>query len=109
MPSRVVPEFDRLSEKQKQQIENGEFKVSKNNNRMAYQLEPMVENDLEPILSAPVLPGTVQLTPNGNLIVLTRDCQTTGGYPRVLQLMESAINMLAQKTTGNTLKFRLKE
>ncbi|MAB49809.1 MAG: allophanate hydrolase [Flavobacteriaceae bacterium] len=103
------PEFDRLSEKQKQQIENGEFKVSKNNNRMAYQLEPMVENDLEPILSAPVLPGTVQLTPNGNLIVLTRDCQTTGGYPRVLQLMESAINMLAQKTTGNTLKFRLKE
>ena len=101
--------FDRLSEKQKLQLENGEFKVSKYNNRMAYQLEPMVENDLEPILSAPVLPGTVQLTPNGNLIVLTRDCQTTGGYPRVLQLMESAINMLAQKTTGNTLKFRLKE
>jgi len=38
-----------------------------------------------------------------------RDCQTTGGYPRVLQLTQKAINSLSQQTTGSTLKFRLKE
>lgn len=102
-------EFGLLSEKQKQQLFLKDFSVSKNNNRMAYQLEPLLDNNLQPILSSPVLPGTVQLTPNGSLIVLMRDCQTTGGYPRVLQLTKEATNTLAQKTFRNTLKFRLKE
>lgn len=102
-------EFENLSEHQKQQLFSKRFTVSKNNNRMAYQLEPVIENSLKSILSSPVLPGTVQLTPNGTLIVLMRDCQTTGGYPRILQLTERAINILGQKTLGNTLKFRLKE
>ncbi len=103
------PEFNSLPiEKQNQLLETS-FSVSKRNSRMAYQLDPTFENNLEPILTAPVLPGTIQLTPSGQLIVLMRDCQTTGGYPRVLQLTEKAINFLSQKTTGNTLKFRLKE
>ncbi|MCB0398989.1 MAG: biotin-dependent carboxyltransferase family protein [Winogradskyella sp.] len=102
-------EFNKLSVKERRQLEMGEFKVTKLNNRMAYQLEPAIENNLQPILSSPVLPGTVQLTPNGNLIVLMRDCQTTGGYPRILQLTERSMNTIAQKTSGNTLKFRLKE
>ena len=36
-----------------------------------------------------------------------RDCQVTGGYPRVLQLTDGAINMLAQKTTNDTFKFKI--
>ena len=53
------------------------------------------------------MPGTVQLTPSGTLIILMRDCQTTGGYPRVLQLSEQGINTLAQKFTNNTIEFKL--
>ena len=74
---------------------------------MAYQLQESLENSLEPILTSGVLPGTVQLTPSGKLIILMRDCQTTGGYPRVLQLKESAINILAQKYTGQQIRFKL--
>ena len=103
------PEFDKLSEDQKGILFNAELKVSKYNNRMAYQLEPLLNNDLKAIITSPVLPGTVQLTPKGNLIVLMRDCQTTGGYPRVLQLTERSINILSQKSSGNSLKIRLKE
>ena len=103
------PEFRRLSQESQKQLLETSVKVSKLNNRMAYQLEPILENNLKPILTGPVLPGSVQLTPSGQLIVLMRDCQTTGGYPRVLQLTEEGINRLSQKTTGNTLKFRLKE
>jgi len=102
------PEFDRLSEIQKKQLFKNIFTVSKDNNRMAYQLKEPFENTLEPILTSSVLPGTVQLTPSGKLIVLMRDCQTTGGYPRVLQLSEMAINTLAQKFTGDKIKFNLK-
>ncbi|SEQ53539.1 biotin-dependent carboxylase uncharacterized domain-containing protein [Hyunsoonleella jejuensis] len=101
-------EFDRLSEIQKKQLFKTIFTVSKDNNRMAYQLKEPFENNLEPILTSSVLPGTVQLTPSGKLIVLMRDCQTTGGYPRVLQLSEMAINTLAQKFTGDKINFNLK-
>ncbi len=101
------PEFELLTKNQQQQLLSEEFRVSKKNNRMAYQLNELVENNLKPIITSLVLSGTVQLTPSGTLIILMRDCQTTGGYPRVLQLSESAINILAQKFTGNTIHFSL--
>jgi biotin-dependent carboxylase-like uncharacterized protein len=103
------PEFDKLSEAQQLQLFSNKFTISKDNNRMAYQLEETIDNNLKPIITSPVLPGTVQLTPSGKLIVLMCDCQTTGGYPRVLQLKESAINVLAQKFMGSKIKFSLYE
>lgn len=101
------PEFFQLSENQKELLFSMEFTVSKDNSRMAYQLEQTFENKLEAILTSLVLPGTVQLTPHGTLIILMRDCQTTGGYPRVLQLKETHIDVLAQKFTGQTIRFKL--
>jgi allophanate hydrolase subunit 2 len=72
---------------------------------MGYQLKEPIKNRLPQLLTSAVLPGTVQLTPSGKLIVLMRDCQVTGGYPRILQLSRKAINGLAQKSTGDTLQF----
>lgn len=99
------PEFDVLNSRQKQLIEATKFTVSNLNNRMGYQLNELIENSLNPIITSAVLPGTVQLTPGGNLIVLMRDAQTTGGYPRILQLSDDAINLLAQKKTGDQISF----
>ncbi|MFH4968896.1 biotin-dependent carboxyltransferase family protein [Gaetbulibacter sp. M240] len=101
------PEFEFLTKVQQEQLFNSVFHVSKLNNRMAYQLEELLENNLDPILTSGVLPGTVQLTPSGKLIVLMRDCQTTGGYPRVLQLKEEAIAVLGQKKFMDEIKFKL--
>jgi len=101
------PEFENLNAAQIHTLFDQEFTISKKNNRMAYQLDGLIQNDLSDIITSLVLPGTVQLTPSGKLIVLMRDCQTTGGYPRVLQLKEASINTLAQKFTGNKVKFRL--
>ncbi|WP_308992293.1 biotin-dependent carboxyltransferase family protein [Mariniflexile litorale] len=101
------PEFEFLSENEQAFLFKKEFTISKDNNRMAYQLSEPLENSLKPIITSAVLPGTVQLTPSGKLIILMRDCQTTGGYPRVLQLKESAINILAQKFTGGLINFKL--
>ena len=101
-----APEFDLLSVLQKKQLLNTLFTISADNSRMGYKLEEtLAENSLS-MLTSSVLPGTVQLTPSGKLIVLMKDCQATGGYPRVLQMTENAINQLGQKTTGN--QFHLK-
>lgn len=103
------PEFNKLSRSQHEQLFSKTFTVSNTNNRMAYQLNEVLVNNLKPIITSPVLPGTVQLTPSGKLIILMRDCQTTGGYPRVLQLKVSAINVLSQKFSSNSIKFKLVE
>lgn len=103
------PEFYRLPEELKGELLTKKFSISKNNSRMAYQLEGKLENELPSILTQPVLPGTVQFTPGGNLIILMRDAQTTGGYPRIFQLTEESINLLAQKKQGDTIEFQLKQ
>ena len=76
---------------------------------MGYQLNgnPIEKGKEFNMLTAVTIPGTVQLTSAGKLIVLMRDCQTTGGYPRVLQLTENGINRLAQKKTNDSIKFQL--
>lgn len=102
------PEFDKLNKTQKDLLCDIDFSISKYNNRMAYQLTQPLENNLKPILTSLVLPGTVQLTPSGRLIVLMKDCQITGGYPRVLQLSAKAINVIAQCFTGSKISFKLK-
>jgi biotin-dependent carboxylase-like uncharacterized protein len=103
------PEFDALSASQKEVLAEQVFTISNDNSRMGYRLNEVIENMLPSILTSAVLPGTVQLTPSGKLIVLMRDCQVTGGYPRVLQLTNTAINQLAQKNTNDTFQFVLKE
>jgi len=101
------PEFDMLSENQKKKLFSQDYTISKNNNRMAYQLEESLENNLKPIITSLVFPGTVQLTPSGKLIVLMRDCQTTGGYPRIFQLEEKALDVMAQKFSGQQIRFQM--
>lgn len=74
---------------------------------MAIQFKEKVENELSGITTAATLPGTVQLTPQGGLVVLMRDCQVTGGYPRILQLSEMGINSIAQQAPGNSIFFEM--
>jgi biotin-dependent carboxylase-like uncharacterized protein len=100
-------EFASLSADQKQQLFSTTFTITKDSNRMAYQLQEGLLNDLHSILTSAVLPGTIQLTPSGQLMVLMRDCQTTGGYPRILQLSEMAINRLSQKAPGDKFRFKI--
>ncbi|WP_108809394.1 biotin-dependent carboxyltransferase family protein [Aquimarina spinulae] len=103
------PEFDMLNDAQKSKVLESVFTISNTINRMAIQLEEKIPNILSSIITSPVLPGTIQLTPSGSLIVLMRDCQTTGGYPRVLQLTETAINHIAQKRMKEKCSFKLIE
>jgi biotin-dependent carboxylase-like uncharacterized protein len=101
------PEFYLLSEEEKKILNSSGFSVGKNANRMAVQLKEEFKNKLDPIITGPVLPGTVQLTPSGRLIILMKDCQTTGGYPRVLQISEAGMNVISQQVMGDMLQFKI--
>ncbi|MFD0797451.1 biotin-dependent carboxyltransferase family protein [Maribacter chungangensis] len=102
-----APEFDLLTNKQLERLFSGEFPVAKENNRMAYQLNELITGHQISMLTSATLPGTVQFTPAGKLIILMKDGQTTGGYPRILQLSDKAIAILAQKRAGAVVSFKL--
>jgi len=101
------PEFQQLHPNQLEQLFYTEFSVAKENNRMAYQVNETIEGHQVSMLTSATLPGTVQLTPAGKLIILMKDGQTTGGYPRILQLSDEAIAVLSQKKSGDHFAFKL--
>lgn len=65
---------------------------------------PMTTDTPEQI-SAPVAPGTLQLPPDGQPIVLLADAQTVGGYPRLGYVITADLPRLAQLRAGDTLRF----
>ena len=101
------PEYRLLTDQQKKALFGNDFTVAKENNRMAYQLNEPIDGHSISMLTSATLPGTTQLTPSGKLIILMKDGQTTGGYPRILQLSEKSISILSQKRFGDHLSFKL--
>jgi biotin-dependent carboxylase-like uncharacterized protein len=103
------PEWQYLPKLLQNRILKKSFTISEILNRMAYLLVEEIANDLSPILTGPVYPGTVQLTPSGKIMVLMRDAQVTGGYPRILQVDNISLNVLSQKRPGEKIKFSILE
>lgn len=101
------PEYTQLNVLQRKRLTQQPFTISSLWNRMAIQLEELVANNLKSIVTSPVIPGTVQLTPSGRMLILMRDCQTTGGYPRILQLSDQSLDVMAQKQQGNQILFAI--
>jgi biotin-dependent carboxylase-like uncharacterized protein len=99
------PEYEYLTKERLNQIFNKDFQVSKNHNRMACQLEPILPGHALRMITSATLPGTVQITPSGRMIILLRDGQTTGGYPRILQLDGDSQDRVGQKQFGDIVRF----
>ena len=52
------------------------------------------------------VPETVQVPPGGQPIVLMADHQTTGGYPRIAEVIAADAALLAHIPPGGHLAFR---
>jgi antagonist of KipI len=59
------------------------------------------------LVSSPVCFGTVQLLPDGQLVLLMADHQTTGGYPRIAHVITAHHSAIAQKNPGDVLRFKM--
>ena len=100
----IGPEYHRLQKQEKDKL-RGTFTLGRND-RMGYLLQEKVSNKLQGIHTSGVLPGTVQLTQGGQIIILMNDGQTTGGYPRIFQLTDKAKALLSQCAQGQKIKFK---
>jgi antagonist of KipI len=83
------------------------FRISAQSDRMGYRLDgpPLVLQHSMEIVSEPVAFGTVQLPARGSPIILMADRQTTGGYPRILQVASVDLPLLAQAAPGTRVRF----
>lgn len=59
------------------------------------------------IVSEGVAPGSIQVPGDGKPIVLGRDCQTTGGYPKIATVISTDLDRLVQIPMGRNVCFRV--
>jgi antagonist of KipI len=102
-------EWECLSTSAKKILLENNFLIHPSSDRMGYQLKGAalaLERPVE-LVSSAVSFGTVQLLPNGQLIVLMADHQTTGGYPRIAHVVTAHLPKLAQLRPSDTIQFKL--
>jgi len=102
------PEWERFDAKAREAFWSGTFSVSPASDRMGYRLSGPALRLAEPfdMISEAVSFGTVQVPPDGNPIVLMADRQTTGGYPRIAQVIAVDLPVMAQVSPGRNVRFR---
>jgi allophanate hydrolase len=85
------------------------FVISAKLNRMGVRLDDPegLFRDLPPatLVSDAVVPGDVQILGDGTPIVLMRDHQPTGGYPRIATLIGVDFDRFAQMRPGTGVSF----
>jgi antagonist of KipI len=103
------PAWNQLEPRSIQAILKETFHTSLQSNRMGFQLEGPIISTMEQksYLSAGVTRGTMQLLPNGQIIVLMADHQTIGGYPNLGQIILVDLPRLAQMQHQTPIHFRL--
>lgn len=83
------------------------YTVTTSSNRMGYRLSgnALQLKHAQEMISTAVVMGTIQVTPDGNPLILLADAQTTGGYPRIAQVIEVDFPILAQKRPEDKINF----
>jgi len=56
-------------------------------------------------VSDAVVPGDIQILGDGTPIVLMRDHQPTGGYPRIATVVSADLDRFAQLRPGSPVRF----
>ena len=81
--------------------------VSSQSNRMGMRLNShfKINSPISGIASQGICFGTVQLPPSGEPILMLSEHQTTGGYPRLLEVVRSERSKLAQMRPGDQFQF----
>lgn len=120
IPRRFIPDYhkhlvlricwldnDYFTQDDQQKMCKTLYKISKKNNRTAYQLESgNIKPKIAQNISEANTIGSVQITPDGCPIIMLRDCPTIGGYPKIGVVFSLDISKLAQRGSNDYLSFQ---
>ena len=100
--------FDYFSDSAKKIFFNSEFKVTKLTDRMGMRIEGRkLENIISSnIKSEGLVKGVIQVTSDGNPIIMFSDHGTIGGYPKIANVISADFDKLIQMIPGSIVKFQ---
>ncbi|TQR19705.1 biotin-dependent carboxyltransferase family protein [Psychrobacillus vulpis] len=101
-------EFHRFNKESQQIFWEEPYSLTVQSDRMGYRLEgpPISLSENFELLSEGVTFGTIQIPSNGQPIILMADRQTTGGYPKIGQVITADLSSLAQLQPTATIRFK---
>jgi len=121
IPSELVPQFsnsikahvtlgpqaEMFTEEGIETFLSSQYKITLEADRMGYRLEgPQIKHkEKADIISDALLPGAVQVPKDGKPIIIMRDAQTTGGYPKIAVATTSDLCLLGQAKPNDMVEF----
>lgn len=101
-------EYDKFNAQSQSDFIETTYSITTEADRMGYRLHgtPLTLAEAFQLLSESVTYGTIQVPPNGQPIILMADRQTTGGYPKIAQVITADLPKLAQMQPTNTIQFQ---
>jgi antagonist of KipI len=102
-------EFEELTALSERNFLKQIFNVRSDSDRMGFRFEgePLYLLDDKELVSSAVNFGTIQLLPDGQMIVLMADHQTSGGYPRIAHVVSTDLPVLAQLGANDKVGFEM--
>lgn len=99
--------FKQMTDAAQHRLFDAAFRIGGDSSRMGLRLREARLELREPLdlVSAGVVPGTVQLPPSGDPIVLMAEAPTCGGYPRIGHVIAVDLPRLAQRRPGDGVRF----
>ncbi len=96
-----------LPEKAQRALLEKTFTVAPESDRMGVRFDgaPLLRTNDDDLLSEAVAPGTLQVPPSGQPILLLGDCQTIGGYPKIAHVITVDLPSAAQLRPGDEVRF----
>jgi biotin-dependent carboxylase-like uncharacterized protein len=101
------PQVDMFTDRGVNTFLSSSYEVTLEADRMGYRLEgPLIEHSGEAdIVSDALLPGAVQVPRDGKPIVIMRDAQTTGGYPKIGVVATADVSLVGQARPKDRIEF----
>nr|WP_249148861.1 biotin-dependent carboxyltransferase family protein [Bradyrhizobium manausense] len=83
------------------------WKITPQSNRYGYRLQGPAVKPKAPVekRSHGIVPGVIQIPPNGQPIIQMRDAQTSGGYPKIATVIRADLWRVGQARLGSKLRF----
>lgn len=108
-PIRVVlgPQQDLFADEALATLIEGEFRISKNADRMGMRLDgpPLAHRQGWDIVSDAIATGAIQVPGSGQPILLLADHQTTGGYPKIATVISTDLPVVGRRRPGDAIRF----
>jgi len=105
---RLIPgyQYEQFDAKTRAKLLEGEYRIANQSDRMGCRLEgEPLPGELGGVISEGIALGAVQVPADGQPIILLRDRQTLGGYPKIGCVCRRDLSALAQRPPGTPLRF----